>query len=123
MYTPVLVRMYMRGPSDVCLQIVHKRTLGTTRTYATFQNTPWIINGCMLQPLDHCINSTRRTLGLPDVCYFSGELVAPLIYKYPLPSSLSHAHFHCSRRLQVASTLVCMFCQVCDLLHDQRGSS
>jgi hypothetical protein len=38
-----------------------------------------------MQPLDYCVNSTRRTLGLADVHCFSGELVEPLSYKYLLP--------------------------------------
>ena len=36
----------------------------------------------MRHPLDHCVNSTRHTLGLADVRCFSGKLVEPLNYKY-----------------------------------------
>jgi hypothetical protein len=78
-----LVRMYTRGPPDVRLQIVYGHMLGTTLMYATFQNTPWIILGHTLQLLDHYVNSIGVTLRLLNVCYFSGELIAPLSYKYP----------------------------------------
>jgi hypothetical protein len=69
MYTRVVGRTLMfvvedicRGALDVRLQIVHERTLGTTRTYATFWNTPWIIPRRTLQPLVRCVNSIKRTL-------------------------------------------------------------
>jgi hypothetical protein len=42
-----------------------------------FWNTFWIILGRTLHPLDSCVNSTRRTPIVPNVCYFSDELVAP----------------------------------------------
>jgi hypothetical protein len=48
----------------------------------------------MRQPLDHCVNSTERTLGLSDVYCFSRELIEPLSYKYP-PSPL---YFSCFLR-------------------------
>jgi hypothetical protein len=92
-----LVRTYVRGPLDVRLQIVQGYSLGTTRTFSTFQNTLWIILKCTLQPLDFCVNSTRCMLGLSDV-YFFGELVALLNYKYPLALSFSHA-LSCPRLL------------------------
>jgi hypothetical protein len=118
-----LVWTYTRGPLDVLLQIVYGHMLGTTLMYATFQNTPWIILGHTLQLLDHCVNSIRLTLRLPNVCYFSGELVAPLSYKYPQAPLFSHTLFHCSRHPQVASTFVIVFCEVCELLRNQRGGS
>ena len=37
-------------------------------------------------------------LGLVDVCYFSGELMETLSYKYPLPLFISHASL-CPRLL------------------------
>ena len=61
----------------------HKDVRGTTRTYATFWNTLWIISGCTMHHLDHCTNNTRCTLRLADVCCFFRELVATFPCKYP----------------------------------------
>jgi hypothetical protein len=45
----------------------------------------WLIHGRMLQPLDYCANSTRLTLGLVDVYYFLGGLVASSAINTPYP--------------------------------------
>ena len=58
---------------------------GTTQTYATLWNTPWVILGRMRHPLDCWTNSIGCTLGLANVCCFFKELVTALSYKYPSP--------------------------------------
>jgi hypothetical protein len=62
--------------------------------------------------LDGCINSTRCTLELANVRYFSRGLVEPLNYKYPsTPLIFSHS----LRPLGYEIPLVNVFCEVCDL--------
>jgi hypothetical protein len=79
-----LVQTYVEGPLEV-------RFANSTRTYATFCNTFWLIPRCSRQPLDRYVNSTGRMLGFTNVRCFSRELVEPLNYKYPLPLSISYA--------------------------------
>jgi hypothetical protein len=50
---------------------------GTTQTYAILWYTLWLIPEHTRQPLDSYVYNIECTLGLVDVCYFSGELVAP----------------------------------------------
>ena len=122
MYVRVAGRMLLflaldvrEGTTGRPLPIVHRRTRGdhrmsfanSTQTYTGgppyvryFLNIHWIILGHTIHLLDHCVNNTRHTLGLANVCYFFRELVAPLSYKYPYLHSFFTFHFHLLARPQ-----------------------
>jgi hypothetical protein len=68
-----------------------------------------------LQPLDRCVNNTRRMLGLLDVHYFSGELVAPSTINTPTPFILTRPFPLISTPLGSSKTfLECVSCEVCE---------
>jgi hypothetical protein len=72
MYTLQIVHGCIQDHMDVCYFMVYP-----------------LVNTWMYEaPFGPCVNSIGCTLGLADVCYFSGGLVKPHSYKYPYPSSL-----------------------------------
>jgi hypothetical protein len=64
------------------------------RTYVTFWDTLWVMPRRTRHLLDHCAKTTRRTIGLLDVCCSVRELVV----NFPINSSfhlsfLTHVSF------------------------------
>ena len=93
---------------------MHMRSHGCTLLYGI----PFIPKYTK-HPLDHCVSSTGRTLGLADVHCFSKELVEPLNYKYLLPLVSSHILSGQTAKISIVS----VFCEVLWVRCYQRVSS